>query len=367
MCIICECNTRLTREEFNSCFTSNSHGAGFAWRADNINHYIKGFMERDAAWEAYQNVPVPHVAHFRLASAGGVCPALTHPFIVSMESPVKLSWDGPEALLFHNGTISGWKDMLFSLALQIGLPDGDMSDTRFVAMAMSVPILGDRALNFFHGGKFAMLDTAGTIQRIGMWEQHEGNWYSNSGYQSRTYVSTARDWPAYARGYGYGGYGAADDEDIPVARQFCYNCKHKKNVAIAGEFIGRCAPEGNLTNNNRCVEWEVKRGPGRPKKKGRGKGKGAEPEQGTLILSAATPGAVKASRSCHNCTKYLGELKCSLREYRMVNTYECAKWERKEAAKTDVEVLPDVIGSEVRKVVDADGNVTYKIESRRAL
>lgn len=347
MCIICECNTKLTKDEFHECFISNSHGAGFAWHADGMNHYIKGFMTEATAWEAYQSVPVPHVAHFRLASAGGIHPDLTHPFIVSEDSPIQLTWDGAESLVFHNGTILDWKEMLFAVCMRMGyMPAGEMSDTRFVAMAMSV--LGGDAMRFFSSSKFAVMDEDGVITRYGVWEKDGSNWYSNSGYKTRSYVYTRSDWA----GMGYDGteaayYGSAGrsywpstDSIIPYADRDCLNCKFYLTDL-------KCKKKGEMHNTNKCGDWAEKRGRGRPKSietiaKERAKERAKELESkrtlpaqlagtGGQTSLALTSSSLKG-RTCLTCDLYEGDMHCKKRPEKMVNINPCAMFKEKVGA-----------------------------------
>ena len=97
MCVIAACEKRpMTKDEFQNCFDSNSHGCGFAWRENGLVRMEKGFMDLESAWNFYETIKniLPHVAHFRIRTAGDVCQQLTHPFIVSDCSPLILSYTG---------------------------------------------------------------------------------------------------------------------------------------------------------------------------------------------------------------------------------------------------------------------------------
>ena len=343
MCIICECNKSLTKTEFHECWTSNTHGAGFAWHKDGKNHYIKGFMDEDKAWAAYQDVPVPHVAHFRLASAGGVHADLTHPFIVSMESPISKEWDGAEPLIFHNGTISDWKQMLFSLSLRLGhLPPGEMSDTRVVAMA--VGIMGESALNFFGYSKFAMIDSAGVIFRYGTWEKDGENWYTNSGYKTVRYSRAVYGYGGDDYGYGNGvTYWDKGDKDSDIALHLrnCLNCKMYCGVKESNAFNvpvkWGCKTKGDMHNTMKCAEWAEKRGPGRPKNKDKKSKMEREiPKQlagvngtATTVGQVALPfdrSIARGKYNCEGCSLYEGNMKCQKRAQPMNNLNRCADW-----------------------------------------
>lgn len=198
MCIIAVCEDRfLTKEEIDNCFKQNSDGAGFSWREDGKNHYIKGIMSINKFHRLYEEFKekkiLPHVVHFRTATTGGVVNDLTHPFIVSKDSPVsKLSWSGEDSLLFHNGVVSGWqKDLLkFYMGLAKKIPAGNWSDSRF--MAILVHYLGRHALKF-EGSKYALMDNE-NIWTYGHFLKDSGVHFSNEGYKGGS---------IYRGGWGY--------------------------------------------------------------------------------------------------------------------------------------------------------------------
>lgn len=203
MCIICIMNNRsLTKKEFGAAFDSNHHGFGFAFSDGNNVTYSKGYMKKKEAWGAYQRVPVPHVAHFRIQSAGGVSPELTHPFKISRESEIEFAYHAPTPVLFHNGTISDWKTMLMCAIMQIGkTPTQPMSDSR--AMAIMISLSGEDALDLFSGSnKFTIVSTDG-IKKFGTWIEDDGNFFSNRSYQAEkvTFRGAPSQWKLDDRGF----------------------------------------------------------------------------------------------------------------------------------------------------------------------
>lgn len=339
MCVICHCVKPLERDEFDACFRSNKDGAGFGWHDAETgkNMYIKGFMDVDQAWEAYQNVPVPHIAHFRLASAGGVEALLTHPFIISPDSPLSLSWQGAEGMVFHNGTISDWKVMLFSLCSQLGhMPEGSMSDTRFVAMAMAR--MGEDALCFFTSSKFATIDRMGTITKYGSWEQDGDNWYTNSSYKRTAYSSSGLGVVVYGSGwdsyYQQGTMWKEDEKDrnfVPFSQRTCMNCR------MYGGFKKKkhhCTEKGELKDLHKCAHWEGKRKRGRPRKNKKDDAKeiesgGTRPiNQSNPIDSTFNKDSDDYRQSCMTCENYNGQYKCRLLTNVMTNLRGCPNWKK---------------------------------------
>jgi predicted glutamine amidotransferase len=183
VCILCYAEDRkLTRTEFENCWTANDDGVGIAYREKGQNVYIKGLMTLKDAWDAYQKVTVlPHAVHFRLTSTGKKTPDLTHPFIVENNSNIQTKYRGEKPLLFHNGTIVGWESYLMSLSLQSGkVPEGEINDTRVAAMLIAR--LGEKALQFM-AGRF-ILWRADKAILYGHFEEEKGVFFSNTTYRT---------------------------------------------------------------------------------------------------------------------------------------------------------------------------------------
>ncbi len=191
MCIIAAAEKRkLNREEIKNCFASNPNGAGVAWSENGQNHFRKGFMTLEEFQEFYDDLDIlPHVAHFRIATSGGVSEQLTHPFIISLNSPLPTKGKGEHPLLFHNGIIVDWKQTFLNWTPNIiqelrrrkkvaQLPSGTWSDTR--AAAIMTAYAGEAILNFL-GGKYTILDN-GIIKTWGEFETIKGVHFSNNGY-----------------------------------------------------------------------------------------------------------------------------------------------------------------------------------------
>ena len=189
MCIIAICEKRkLTDSEFSECWESNRHGFGYAyWTGDHVV-MAKGFMDKHEAHAAYDKIPLPHVAHFRIASAGEVCPELTHPFICSPKSGLLLENEGVTPVLFHNGTVTDWRSLLLNTIFQTkAIPKGPMSDSR--AMAMAISVVGPEILTMYATHKWVMVAKDGFV-KVGDWIEAEGGvLFSNGGF--RRYVPAA--------------------------------------------------------------------------------------------------------------------------------------------------------------------------------
>lgn len=140
MCVIVVSKAKkLDKGTFSKCWESNSHGFGMAWIMNGKTHMVKGIMDLNEAWKIYNNeVRIPCVAHFRYRSSGDINRELTHPFMVSLNSPIRMGAVGDEKWLFHNGTVGDWKSILLQLSLiKNAKPKGELSDSRIIAMLLS--------------------------------------------------------------------------------------------------------------------------------------------------------------------------------------------------------------------------------------
>jgi len=183
MCTLAFCHKRkLTYTEFKNCNDANEDGVGFAFSRNGKQYLIKGFMTFDTAWNFYKKVPEgkAHIVHFRLSTAGTVVPQLTHPFICSDASPLHTEYEGNEPLLFHNGMVSGWKELALTNRV---LTHSLMSDTRYLAI-----MLGRNGIENYKEhlknthGKFIIFHS-GKAKLIGDFIYDKGVYFSNSSYK----------------------------------------------------------------------------------------------------------------------------------------------------------------------------------------
>lgn len=135
MCVVAIAQEKaLTEEHVKKMFGSNRDGGGVAFRKDGRVHWRKGLSEQEMIDQCL-TLPIPYVAHFRIASCGGIRADLTHPFPIAKDVPLNLKGSTTGAVLFHNGHYHRWKDQLLSLATGSGLrvPTGAWSDSRLMA------------------------------------------------------------------------------------------------------------------------------------------------------------------------------------------------------------------------------------------
>jgi len=200
MCVIAYCKERkLTWDEFENCYDTNDDGVGISYRKNGKVHYVKGIMELKEAWEIYNKLRIrgEHVVHFRVGTSGSKGPELTHPFIVSRKSPLRIKYSGNKEVLFHNGVISDWEEWTMPYYIsQKFLPEGEMSDTRLAAMLVSQ--LGEKVLDVIKG-KYVIFGSKRVYVR-GEFEEVKGVMFSNTsykGYKTYSYAGSTYE-------YGYG-------------------------------------------------------------------------------------------------------------------------------------------------------------------
>jgi len=87
-----------------------------------------------------KTVPLPFVAHFRIASIGGIRGDLTHPFEIDNNPTTATEGRTKKWMLFHNGHWDKWQDVMLSTAVRFGVPVpmGAWSDSRGLAWLGSI-------------------------------------------------------------------------------------------------------------------------------------------------------------------------------------------------------------------------------------
>lgn len=139
---------RPTEEMVEKAYAQNSDGGGGAWRE------VDAKGKREVVWkkgldlagmiDLCATAPLPFVAHFRIASIGGIRPSLTHPFLVSKQAPLALEGRTRGHVLFHNGHWKEWAENCREAAIRSNtpIPTGKWSDTRAMAYLCSIYGLG---------------------------------------------------------------------------------------------------------------------------------------------------------------------------------------------------------------------------------
>ena len=183
MCVILVCpeNVRPKPEVLYACHEANPHGAGVAWREGGRVRWEKN-LGPGQLLKLLRELNGEIVIHFRWASVGGVDPRLCHPFPITPKASISLTGVA-EALLFHNGTWSGYVDALERLEQhrKAPLPTRPMSDSR--AAALVVHTTGPDSLQRLPG-RWVWMHRDET-RLYGDWENFEGMRVSNTYFLHR--------------------------------------------------------------------------------------------------------------------------------------------------------------------------------------
>lgn len=215
MCVIAVCvETPLSEEQIEKMYAANSHGVGVAWREKEKKtgeawvRWIKGIDTLDASKELIATLPLPYIAHFRVASVGPVRSQLCHPFPIDDRTTLALEGRTQGSVLFHNGTLGKWRDLMYEVALKGGhkIPNGIWNDSR--AMAWMAGCLGIGVLEFFDQRLIAFgpgdLDVFAPERGQGWEAVEKGQWASNLLWKYRKPVK------------GYFGGNIHDDDPMPA-------------------------------------------------------------------------------------------------------------------------------------------------------
>lgn len=182
MCVIAICPPKLrpAMKTVQACWDANPHGAGIAWRDRDQVRWIKT-NDPQEIYERAQKLPGEIVLHFRIASIGGVCDALRHPFPVSRRAGLA-DRGSAKAVLFQNGTWSRYREALdFAEDDGYTIPHGEMSDSR--AAAFLVSIYGHEFLKKCTPSRWVYFSAKQTAL-YGSWHNYRGLNYSNMGWRS---------------------------------------------------------------------------------------------------------------------------------------------------------------------------------------
>lgn len=162
----------------------NSHGFGYAWVDGDEVEWAKGFQSTEFAdvVDDFLARPFPKAIHFRLATHGGIQPALTHPFPLKRGNPLTLNGRA-KSVLFHNGIWSCWDDRLreaiFGGSIDSNVLRSPMSDSR--AMAILAQRFGPDILDLLelHSNKVLIM-TDKTWYKYGDWKQGGEGWQASN-------------------------------------------------------------------------------------------------------------------------------------------------------------------------------------------
>jgi hypothetical protein len=204
MCVIVvsENGNKVAKKDFKDMWARNSHGFGIAWLdpQDGMINVKKGIMTlKEAEDFYYERVPegVSHIMHFRLTSAGTTIPELTHPFRVDLVDTQELEYKAC-AVLFHNGTVSGYKAFLPAIFAKLEPSEleklfnvKDISDTYL--MSIMVRLFSHKILKFYTSSRWVVFTIESGSPQIflyGDFQKYKEFYVSNLSWQAPTYTYT---------------------------------------------------------------------------------------------------------------------------------------------------------------------------------
>lgn len=182
MCVIMVVRSiRPTPEMVDAAWETNSQGGGVAWRENGEVHWKKGLSQQEMQ-DMCADLPLPYIAHFRIATNGGVTDRLCHPFEISPEARLDTEGHTAGRVLFHNGHWTDWKRTVMDFSSKRGdLPPGKWSDTRGIAYMAGICGLG--VLDLIDE-KVAVLGP-NMLEVWGNWTLHESMYVSNTHWTHR--------------------------------------------------------------------------------------------------------------------------------------------------------------------------------------
>lgn len=201
MCVIltAKASQAVTGSDITDMVLANQDGTGIAWCEDGrvrLKRWLVPEPEAVAAfWADLESRGLPRMLHARLATHGGVCKELVHPFRLS---------DG--SVLAHNGIISG-----------VQVRKGESDTSAFVRQVVE-PLVKELGADWLkpsilrvlgqtigNGNKFAILTPTGDFRLVnahaGYWEP-SGVWVSNRNWKGGGYYGGGHyfhDWDDWYR------------------------------------------------------------------------------------------------------------------------------------------------------------------------
>lgn len=185
MCVIAIAETdRPTDDMIEKMYAQNDQGAGIAWREDGYVKWEKG-LDLEAVKKLCKEVPMPYIAHFRIASYGGKRESLCHPFPIDKKVPLNLKGRTKGHVLFHNGHWAKWRETMLDtvVASNTPVPSGKWSDTR--AMAFTASVYGIGVLELIDEKAVAFGPETCDLSGSG-WAIVDKIWVSNRFWEHRT-------------------------------------------------------------------------------------------------------------------------------------------------------------------------------------
>lgn len=251
-------------EILENCWYNNDDGAGFAFNHNGKVITKKGFMRFDDFMKALKDCDKKYklknrgvLLHFRIATHGGVNPAMTHPFpIVDDEGCLKKIEYVSDYAIIHNGIVKCTSSDTYK---KNGLSDTALFVKDYLSKLCKNPDWHKKQYNIelienMISSKMAILDGDGFISTTSGFTEDEGVYYSNSSYKdiySRYYASYYPNYKNYT-GKSYGWDSLSDEYWAEYESKYDYG----KQDYIA-EKVDNAKFEKSRVNSRACGVVEM--------------------------------------------------------------------------------------------------------------
>lgn len=209
MCCIVVCSKkRLAESDLDRLIRANPDGIGVAWidaKAKRVRWH-KALKATKKVRHLLATLPLPYVAHVRLATIGASVAQLAHPFPIEDKPRLDLRGSSRRGVLLHNGHVHHWELLLAATGIRV--PDKVKqyrerllwSDSR--ALASVVAHAGSSVLGLVTSSRFAVVRPSG-VQRFGSgWTIENGIAFSSPVLRTVTTYSFGRPSSDYVLGTG---------------------------------------------------------------------------------------------------------------------------------------------------------------------
>lgn len=183
MIVVCE-KRKPPQEWIPKMFLENKDGASIATRETNgkgkIEVVWKKGLELLEIQDEIEKAVLPFVVHFRKQTVGGNWYELCHPFPIDKKSSTAREGRTTGSVLFHNGTWTGWEDVILRTCYTFGveIPEGKWSDTRAIAWLST--FYGKHFLNLINAKGIVFSPTEITMAwGPDGWVRRDDVWVSN--------------------------------------------------------------------------------------------------------------------------------------------------------------------------------------------
>ena len=190
MCVIICCDTNYPKLAIlKSAEKINTHGGSIAWIDGKKVRWEKG-INADQIFKITKTIKLPFIIHFRIATEGGICNELCHPFPINYNVDLRLKGIANE-VLFHNGIWDEYKEYCLKVIFnhKLKFPVGKMSDSR--ALTWLVYHFGKQILNLIgdSNNKIAILTPKGIKKYGSGWVDVKKVKCSNNYFEHYTIVN----------------------------------------------------------------------------------------------------------------------------------------------------------------------------------